>query len=245
VREIAMSLWAADDEAWAASWRRVGRAGGVAAFLLLAYSAATMVQLTALGVAPETATEVFHLLQHHPIQGLARLDLPTMLAMPLYYLLFLGLASDMWRDDPGGVTVATVLAAAGVTLVLATPSSLSLLRHAATADPAARLRLEAAGEAILAADTWHATGAFVGALLLQAGAVWACVLMLRSRAFSRATAVVGIVTHALDLAHVALSPFAPRASFLAMAIAGPLYLLWFPLIGTRLLRVGSAPRRAP
>jgi hypothetical protein len=61
------------------------RAGGVAAFLLLFYSVATMVQMVALGAPPETAAEAFALLHGNRILGLLRLDLPTVLALPLYY----------------------------------------------------------------------------------------------------------------------------------------------------------------
>jgi hypothetical protein len=93
---------------------------------------------------------------------------------------------------------------------------------------------------------WHGTGAFVGALLLQTGAVWLCVVMLRSGPLWKSAAVVGGVAHGFDLAHVALSPLAPTAAFVAMAVAGPLYLLWFPLVGVRLLRRTGTPdgRRA-
>jgi len=225
----------------------VHRAGGAAAFLLLGYSLATMVQLVLLGGPPKTAVEAFGLLQQHPVEALLRLDLPTALVMPLYYVLFLALARALWQDDPGGAALGGVLVFAGLTLVLATPSSLSLLtlaaRHAAAPAAAERAQLEAAGQAILAADMWHGTGAFVGGLLLQAGATWTCVVMLRSSAFPKSTAVVGIATHGLDFAHVALAPAFPTAGLVTMAAAGPLYLLWFPMVGTRLLRLALAPGR--
>lgn len=80
--------------------------------------------------------------------------------------------------------------------------------------------------------------AFVGAILLQAGALLVSVVMLRTRAFGRITAWVGILTHGLDLVHVLLGPFVPRAGFLFMALAGPLHLLWFPLVGRRLVQLG-------
>jgi hypothetical protein len=113
--------------------------------------------------------------------------------------------------------------------------------YAAATSEEARSQLRAAGEAILATDMWHGTGAFVGGILLQSGAVLVSVVMLRTRVFGRTTAVVGILMHGLDLLHVALGPFVPRAGFLLMAIAGPLYLIWFPLVGRRLLQLGRGP----
>jgi hypothetical protein len=81
----------------------------------------------------------------------------------------------------------------------------------------------------------------MGGLLLEGGAVLVSVAMLRSSVFSRATAYVGIVTHGLDLVHGVLGPVVPTAGFALMAVAGPLYLVWFALVGRTLLRLGLAP----
>ncbi len=224
------------------TWRGLCWTGGVAAWLLVAYSLATMVQLVVLGGQPATAAQAFSLLQNNRVQGLCRLDLPTVLAMPLYYLLFLGLFAALRRADRGHATLATVLAFAGVTLVLATPTGLSMLslsdKYAAATTDETRNQLLAAGEAILATDLWHGTGAIVGGILVQSGAVLVSVVMLRSRVFSKTTAYVGIVTHGLDLLHAVVGPFVPFAGVVFMVIAGPLYLIWFPLVGRRLLQLG-------
>jgi hypothetical protein len=80
------------------------RAGGVAAFVLLAYSLATLVQMVVLGGPPTSATEAFEVLRGNRLVGLLRLDLPTALALPLYYLLFLGFLAALRRaDDPRAV----------------------------------------------------------------------------------------------------------------------------------------------
>jgi hypothetical protein len=108
-----------------------------------------------------------------------------------------------------------------------------------------RNQLLAAGEAILASDIWHGTGAFIGAVLLQCAAVLMSVVMLRTKVFGRAIAYTGIVTHGLDLAHVVLMPFLPTAGAVLMATAGPLYLVWLPLVGRRLLQLGRAGLSIP
>jgi hypothetical protein len=233
-----MSLAQPAGESMLSSLRGLCRIGGVAAWLLMAYSLVTMVQLLVLGGQPATAAEAFSLIQQNRIVALIRLDLPTVLALPLYYLVFLGLFAALHRDALPDTILATTLAFVGVTLLLATPMGLSMVplsdRYAAAASEEARSQLLGAGEAILAADMWHATGAFVGGILLQAGAVLVSVAMLRSRVFSRTTAYVGLVTHGLDLLHAVTIPFAPQVGFVLMAVAGPLYLAWFPLIGRRL-----------
>jgi hypothetical protein len=231
-----------DDRGWdALCW-----VGGVATFILMAYSLATMVQLVVLGGQPTTAAEAFSLLQNSRVLGLLRLDLPTVLVLPLYYLVFLGLFAALRRSDAAYATLSTSLAFAGVTLVLATPTALSMLslseKYAAATTEPMRLQFLAAGEAVMAADIWHGTGAIIGGLLLQSGAVLISVVMLRSNVFSKTVAYVGIVTHGLDLAHILMAPLVPGAGFVLMVIAGPLYLIWFPLVGRRLHQLGQ--RRA-
>jgi hypothetical protein len=223
--------------------RPLCRIGGIAALLLIVYSLATMVQMVVLGGQPASAAQAFDLLEHHRVVGLLRLDLPTVAIMPLYYLLFLGLFAALRRTDAANALLSTVLAFAGLTMLLSTPTALSMIPlsdkfAAATAD-AMRAQLLAAGEAIMAADIWHATGAILGGVLVQCGAVLISVVMLRGGVFSKTTAWLGIVMHSLDLAHIVGGQFLPVAGVVLMAIAGPLYPVWFLLVGRRLLRLAA------
>ncbi len=228
----------------AARWSGLCRTGGVAAFLLIVYALATMVQLVVLGGPPTAAADVFNQLHNHRIVGLLRLDLPTVLVMPLYYLLFLGLLAALWRTDRANATLSTALVFVGVTLVLATPTALSMMwlseKYAAATTEAARLQFLAAGEALLATDVWHGTGAIIGGILVQCGAVLISVVMLRGGVFSKTTAYLGILMHGFDLAHIIFGLFLPVVGVVFMAIAGPFYPIWLFLVGRRLLHLAAA-----
>jgi len=217
--------------------------GGIAAMILIVYSLATIVQLIFLGGQPATAAEAFSLLQSNKIVGLLRLDLPTVVVMPLYYLLFLGLFAALRRLDRANATLSTALVFVGVTLLLATPTALSMVslsqKYAAATTEATRAQLLAAGEAILATDIWHGTGAIMGGILVQSGAVLISVVMLRSSVFGKTTAYLGIVMHGLDLAHIVFGVFLPLSGVVLMAIAGPLYPIWLFLVGRRLLQLAT------
>ena len=102
-----------------------------------------------------------------------------------------------------------------------------------------RDQLLAAGEAVLASDMWHGTGAIIGGILIQFGALVFSILMLSGKIFNRLTAYVGIITHGLDFAHLLFLFFIPSVGVILLAIAGTLYLLWFPLIGVRLIQIGK------
>jgi hypothetical protein len=201
-----------------------------------------MIQLVVIGGQPETAAEAFSLLEENRIVGLLRLDTLTLLIVPLYYPLFLSLYAVLRKTCPAHTTLAAMLAVVGVTLFLATPSAFSLVslsdRFAHATTDAQRDRLLAAGEAILASDMWHGTGAAIGGVLWLVGTVLFAVLMLRSDVFGRFTAYVGIVTHGLDLARSLIDLLFPGVGVFLMAIAGPLYLVWYPLLARDLFRLG-------
>jgi hypothetical protein len=219
------------------------RIGGIASLVLIVYSLATMVQMVVLGGQPTSAAEAFRLLQQHRAVGLLRLDLPTIAVMPLYYLVFLGLFAALRRTDQARALLATALAFVGVTLVLATPTGLSLVplsdKFAAASTDAMRTQLLTAGEAVMAADIWHNTGAILGGILVQCGAVLISISMLRGGVFSKATAWLGIAMHGLDLAHIVGGLFLPISGVVLMAIAGPLYPIWFFMVGRRLLQLAA------
>jgi len=225
-------------------WKGLCRLGGVAALILLLYSLVTMVVLTVFGVAPGTAAESFAMLQNNRLVGLLRLDLLTVFVyMPLSYLLFLGIYTALRRTNGAYATLATVLVFVGITLFLATPSALSMMflsdKYALATTETQRNQLLAAGEAILASDMWHGTGAFIGGVLLQSGALLISVVMLQGKVFSKAIAYAGILTHGLDLAHFVFLLWVPGLGTILTAIAGTLYLVWFPLVGLRLFQLGQ------
>ena len=232
--------------AHAASSQNLGnlcRLGGIAALLLMVYSLATMVQLVVLGSQPSSAAQAFDLLQHHRAVALLRLDLPTIAILPFYYLLFLGLFAALRRTSYTSALLSTLLAFVGVTLVLATPTALSMVplsdKFAAATSDAERSQLLAVGEALLATDIWHSTGAIVGGILIESGAILISLVMLRGNVFTTLTAWLGIVMHGLDLAHIVGGLFLPVAGVVLMAIAGPLYPIWLILIGLRLLKLAK------
>jgi hypothetical protein len=224
-------------------WGGLYKIAGVSALILLVYSLVTMALLVAIGGMPETAQAGFDLLAENRSIGLLRLDALTILLLPFYYPLLLGLYGALRGMDGEKPLLSLVLGLAGVTLVLATPSAFSFLtlsdKFAAATEEAQRTLLLAAGEAMLASDLWHGSGALVGGLLMQTSTLILSAVMLRSAAFGKATAWVGVVMHGLDLLHIAAGFFLPAAGVVLMMVAGPLYLVWFPLLARDFIRLAK------
>jgi len=227
------------------NWTVICRAAGVAAFVFLIYCLATMVQIAIFGGPPDSVAEAFRALQQNKLLGLLRLDFATVLVLPLYYLLFFGLFAALRDTDRTHAAIGTVLVFLGVTLVLAMPTALPLMalsdKYATATSDAMKAHFLAAGEAVLATDIWHGTGAYMGGLFVQAGAVWISFVMLRG-VFSKVTAYVGIITHGLDLVHILFVPFFPKVAAIFMIISGLGYPVWLFLVGRRLLQLGRPKR---
>ncbi len=224
------------------NWKSLYELCGWIAVILVGYSLITMVILFLLGVPPTTAAEVFEMLEENRFIGLLRLDILTVLVyMPLFYLLFLGLYAALKKTHLVSAVVAVLLGFAGVTLFLATPSVFTWLalfeKFIASTSEAQRNLLLAAGEATLVSDMWHGTGAVIGAILIQVATTLISIVMVSSNAFRKSTAYVGIVTHGLDLARLLISFFFQAGGFVLMSIAGPLYLVWFPLLARDFFRL--------
>ena len=223
------------------SIRLLYQLGGLTCMILIAYSLITMLIMVGIGTPPETIEECFSMLNENRLYGLLRLDILTVFVMPLYYLLFYSIYLALKDTNKELLSISTILVFAGLTLFLATPSVFSYLylsdEFAKATIESDKNQLIAAGQAILASDMWHGTGAKIGGILMQLGALIISIIMLKSNVFNKLTAYTGIVTHGLDLAHIVIGFFLPTVGIILMAIAGPLYLLWFPLIGIRLFKL--------
>ena len=222
-------------------WKSLYQIGGIAALIFVVYSLVTMILLVLIGGQPETAHEAFNMLEGNKLVGLLRLDMLTLLIVPLYYPIFLSIYVTLKKSQAAYATLGALLAFAGVTLFLATPSVFSWItlsdNYAVATSAAQKDQLLAAGEAILASDMWHASGTVIGGVLMLIAALIFSIVMLKSEDFGKGTAYVGNVSHGLDLIRIFVSFFIPQASVVFMAIAGPLYLVWFPLLARDFFRL--------
>jgi len=215
--------------------------GGLASLILTAYCIGTFMIMLWIGPPPEDIKECFTLLNEDKLLGLLRLDILTVFAMPLYYLLFYSMYLTLKDTDIELSTISTILIFVGLTLFLSCASQFSILnlseKYALAVDGTEKSQLLAAGEALFASDIWHGTSAFIGGLLLQTGGLLFSVTMLKSNVFSRITAYTGIFIFGLDLIHILIIFFHPLISNILMVIAGTFYLLWFLLVGFRLFQL--------
>ena len=187
-------------------WGRLARAAGWATLAQLLCLLAGTVAGIAVGMEPATAEEYFAMLQDNRLVGLLRLDFPTLIMICLFSITSYGIYGALRRSDGAYAGLATALVYVGVVLALANHSAFSMIRlsdlYAAATTAAAREQLVIAGEAVIAGDMWHSTSGFLAGIFMQGGFVLVSAVMLRSKSFSKGTAISGLVANGLDFLHV-------------------------------------------
>lgn len=226
-----------------ASWNSLFLIGGGAALLQLASLLILTVISFTLGPKPGTVEEYFTVLQANPLAGLLRSDLLLLILLALYLGTFPALYVALRPISPVYTTMATLFTLIAVAVCFATQSDFSMLslsdQYTAATTAVERSQLLAAGEAVIASNMWHSSGAYMSGILLQGAGVMISVIMLRSKDFSKVTAYAGLLANGFDLAQHILHPFAPSISAIIIMAAGPFYLVWFPMLARDLFRLGK------
>jgi hypothetical protein len=178
-------------------WKDIYRIGGISSILIAGLVVFAIIAFFIWPFKPGfTSTEnIFATLQTNRLGGLMSLDLPMLLIVPINILPFLAMYAALKRVNESYTLIALVLAlTAVVVLIPARPLvELTLLsdKYAAATTAAEKSQYLAAGESLHAlfnGTAWVVQTAF----FILAGLI-NCVIMLRTRFFSKATAWVGIV----------------------------------------------------
>jgi hypothetical protein len=230
--------------------------GGVAALIagvLFRRNLAAEIGLFSRHKSPGTVSNWFALLQSNRLLGLAYLNIFDIVNYALVGLMFLALYVVLRRANKSYMAIATALGFLGIAVYFASNTAFSMLslsdQYAGATTEAQRTLLLAAGEAMLAINRFSdpgshpGTGGYISLLLIAAAGMITSVVMLRSDVFNRATAYVGILASAFDLAYGITYALVPTVDSELLAIllipaAGLLLMIWHIMVGWRLYRLG-------
>lgn len=223
------------------NWKPFLKLGAICSFLFILYTIATILILLFIGGQPKEIIDIYNLFEINKFTTLLRLDILAVVFIPLYYIIFYSIYGILKVKNNPATAFWTLLVFKGITLFLATPSAYSLLdlsnKYALTNAIFSMNQLLAAGEALLACNMWNMTGAILGGILMQVGALGISFLMLKDTIFGKPIAIIGIIMYSLYLLHFFIAFFNPFLGGIVLAIAGTLYLVWFPMIGFKLLKI--------
>ena len=220
------------------------KAGGWTAILFLIYSFVTILIFAMVGKGyPETATECFNMLQENKFTALLRLDIVSVVVIPFYYLLFFSIYQALKKDNELIAKIALFCTLAGVTIFISGLNIASIIilsdKYQIATSPEMKQHLLAACEGMLASDMWINTGAIIRGLLIETGAIIFSILMLKTLIFNRATGWIGLLTHSFDFLSILIGIFYAPIKEIFTMVAGPLYIVWFVMIGVRLFKLSK------
>lgn len=210
------------------------RIGGISALLQLLTVLAMAVSMGILGGKPASAEAYFTAYQASPLQAFLRGDFLVMILIALYLGTVPALYLSLRDQKPVWIGYAALFSIITALGAMFSESSFSLLylgeRILAAASEAQRTALVAAWEALTAGDLWNSTTAYLSGIFLQGSGIVFSLVMLRSRDFSKVTAISGLIGNALDLVQHILHPFAPAISTPIQMSMGIFYFVWFPML---------------
>ena len=238
-------------------WKSLYKVGGVAALIagvLFRRNLGVEIGLFSKHPSPVTVSNWFALLQSNRLLGLSYLNIFDIVNYALVGLMFLALYAVLRRANKSYMAIATALGFVGIAVYFASNTAFSMLslsdQYAAATTEAQRTILLAAGEAMLAINRFSSPGAHPGAggymslLLIAVAGMITSVVMIRSAVFNRATAYVGILASAFDLAYCIAFAFVPTVDSELLAVcfipaAGLLLMIWHIMVGWRLYQLGK------
>jgi hypothetical protein len=238
-------------------WKSLYRIGGVAALIsgiFFRRNIAAEIGLFSEYKPPVTVSNWFVLLQSNRLLGLSYLNIFDIVNYALVGLMFLALYAVLRRTNKSYMAIATILSFLGIAVYFASNTALSMLslseQYAAATTDTQRTILLAAGEAMLAINRFSSpgahpgTGGYVSLFLIAIAGMITSVVMLRSDVFNRATAYVGILASAFDLAYCIAFAFMPTVDSELLAVifipaAGLFLMIWHIMVGWRLYQLGK------
>jgi hypothetical protein len=234
-----------------------GAAALIAAILFRRNLAAEYLLLRGMGIIssgptalPVTVADWFALLQKNRFLGLTLLNLFDIVNYALVGLIFLGLFAALRRVNPGTMTLALALAVAGAAVYFASNQAFPMLylsdQYAAAATETQRAAALSAGQALLAIQNTAANygyGIYVGYFLVNVAGLIAAAVMLRGPVFGKAAAWFGILANGIGLGYYVALAVDPSLTIIPVPASAPFLLVWYILVGVRLLRLGRMENR--
>lgn len=237
------------------------RIGGVAALICAFMYIITLIIYVPANLAsppPATVQEWFTVFEENPITGLFYLGLGDIVIMLLWGPMALALYAVLKKTNSTWSLIATTFVFVGMAVFIATNMAFSMLslsqEFAAAATETERAILLAAGQSLLAVT--RGTGQlYAGMQLVWLAGLILSVVMLRSDAFGKVTAWVGILgLGLLVVGIVGGGHYTSTGDYTAIQAAivalqyiggGLLSLVWYILVGLRLWKLGKDEDKIP
>ncbi len=197
---------------------------------------------------PANALEWFQVLQDYPYVGLSWLGIQDLVNYLLVGLFFSALYAALREFSPGLMLIALAGGLLGVGVYLVTNQAFALwgLSHkfAEATTEAQRMAYLVAGEGLLAIHNPAGlpnlgAGPHIALFLVFTAGLLFSVTMLRSGAFNKTTAIVGLLTNITGLLFLPILVLVPAWHWIPPTVSAPFRIVWYIMSALRLLKVAK------
>ena len=201
-------------------------------------------------VTPGTILEWFDILQGNKLLGLILLNLSDWINYILVGLLFLSLFVALKRVNVPLMLMALFLNIIAVSVYISSNqmfamNALSDQFMLATTE-AQKALLLAAGQATLATHnnaTFAGSSLYPSFLFISIAGLMISLVMLQNRTFSKVCGYFGLAANISGLGYYVFLLFAPTIVYIPISISAPFLLIWYILVGLRLLKLNPEDTR--
>ena len=218
-------------------WKELYKMAGIAAIVSEVVILLGLISYFIWPYAPgvKSTESIFQLLQSDPFGGLVSLDFFLFAGNLFSILLYLALYVSLEEVNRSYALAALVVGLIAVILLIPSRPLVEMLnlsrQYANATGEAAKAQYLATGDTLLA--TFNGTGWFMNTLLGGISLLASSILMVRSRIYSKATAIVGIITNA-----VVCGFFIPGLGTFLLFLSLPGYMIWYFLLAKRFFQLG-------
>jgi hypothetical protein len=222
------------DTRWKDLYKMAGIAAIVSEVVILLGIVSYFIWPYAPGV--KSTESIFLLLKSNPFGGLVSLDLFLFAGNLFSVLLYLALYVSLEQVNKPYALAALAVGLIAVILLIPSRPLVEMLtlsgQYASATSAAAKAQYLATGDALLA--VFNGTGWFMSNLLGGISLLVSSILMLRGGIYSKATAIVGIITNVMVSVF-----FIPGLGTFLLFLSLPGYMIWYFLLAKRFFQLGK------
>jgi hypothetical protein len=192
---------------------------------------------------PVTPEDWFALFQRNPFLGLIFLNALDVFSIAILGLMFLALYIALQRVNPALMLVAIFFAFLGIAVFVSSrtdmvTATLALTeQYAAATTEAQSSQILAAGQAIMVLS--RGTPETIGFFFIAIASLIISVVMLRSDPFRNYIGYLSILGFIITVINQICVIFAPSIAAILLPINGLIWLIWWILVGVRLIQLGK------
>ena len=191
--------------------------------------------------APDTVAEWIYLMQNHPVLGLILMNALDLINFFLVGIIFISIIIVLWNKHPYLMGISALMTLAAIVYFFITNQAFAFYRlsqELIQIDTSQQALYYDQAESLLQihySNHYSPNSIYPSYLLITLAGLFLASQMLKSIAFTKTCAVMGILANAIALSYWGFHFLYSDLEYIAPAISAIFLLIWYILIGVQLL----------